>query len=991
MVLYVLALTICTAPIFNGHSLDGLTTIGPPAWTMETTDAGVSIIGSTAGLSEPSWLLWPGPASDFVLTVAFRIDTGSAPIAYRCHVDGDRHMRGYTTQIDAANAHTGALDDVGGRGRLTPPGARRRFGFQDNRQDLGVVGDADALLADITPGTWHTLRITATGPHLQHHIDGRLVTETWDEDPSRRHAAGGIAFGLAPGTDSRVMLRHIDLRRLDTSSDDDLDSLQVPAGFDAEKLLDASEGDGSWVSMAFEPDGDLLVSPQRGRVRRIHLATGTSEPIAFDIGHAQGMVHAYGALYVIVSRDPPHGGLHRLRDTTGDGRYDEHEHLAVWGNGSEHGPHAIRLGPDGMLWIVQGNHTALPPRVDLEASPFRGWAEDLLLERQWDANGHAVGITSPGGVVLRTDPDATSFEINSGGLRNACDLAFTPDGSCFTFDSDMEWDMGMPWYRAPRVVHVLPGADNGWRAGTGKWADWYPDALPAVAHTPPASPTAVVHAGDGAFGAVWEGVLLLADWSYGRIWSLEPKAKGASFTGSVKVFAQGRPFNVSCMRFAPKPDGALYVITGGRGTQSSLWRIAADNPQWIAPQVDIPLAMTQRTRLERAGSAGDLSLDEVWRHLGTGDRAMSTAARSALHAFPPDQVRDRALRETDPPIMVDGLVHLAKAGSPADRDEALLRLAAATTRTGDVRVQADVLRGMALMLTRHGDPDASVRDELVRRVRRMLQSNTSRVRREAARVLVHLEADINAWLLAQMESTHGEDALYWALLARLHRGDWTPAQELHYLRWLRRHRGVIGGQSAAGFIRAFESRFVRDMNDANRASLLGQLEDENALLPPQTQREHVAHWTIHTLTEAVATAVPEGDGEAVFTAGRCVECHRFRGRGSATGPDLTGIGGRLNEKDLLLAIVEPNRDVSDQYAATWVETKDGLFTGRLIDVDARRIVLDIDPFGPVRTMSIPRSDILSMDPSDVSTMPPGLLNTFTAEEIAALLDWLRRP
>ena len=989
MVLYALALTICTAPIFDGHSLEGLTTVGPAVWTVETTDTKASIVGSSGGLAQPSWLLWPGPADDFVLTLAFRIDAGSTAVAYRTNLDDPHALHGYAAMIDAANTDTGALNDLGGRGLMTPPGVRRRFGFQDNRQDLGVVGDADALLADITPGTWHTLRITARGPHVQHYIDGRLVTETWDEDPSKQHTAGGIAFGLEPGRDSRVSLRQIDLRRLET--DNNIDQLQVPDGFHAEKLLDVPNTEGSWVSMAFEPDGGLLVSPQRGRIRRLNMATGISEPIAIDIGHAQGMVHSNGALYVIVSRDPPHGGLHRLRDTTGDGHYDTHEHLAVWGNGSEHGPHAIRLGPDGQLWIVQGNHTPLPPRTDLTTSPFREWGEDLLLERQWDANGHAVGITSPGGVVLRTDLDATSFEVVSGGLRNACDLAFTPDESCFTFDSDMEWDMGMPWYRPPRVVHVVPGADNGWRSGTGKWANWYPDALPAVADTPPGSPTAVVHAGDGAFGVDWEGVLLLADWSYGRIWSLEPKGKGASFTGALSVFAQGRPFNVSCMRFAPKPDGALYIITGGRGTTSSLWRIAADQPQWIDPQVDIPAAMMQRTALERAGVAGDLSLDEVWRHLGTGDRAMSTSARSALRAFPQDKVRNRAMRETDPPIMVDGMLYLAKNGAPNDRDEALLRLTTATIRTGDVRVQADLLRTMAVMMARHGDPAAAVRDAMMQTIQRMLQSSSVHVRREAARVLVYLNADINAWLLAQMETVHRDDALYWALLARLHRGDWTPSQELHYVRWLRRQRDIVGGRSAAGFLQAFETRFVKDMEASHRISLLAQLDIDDAPVLPRAKRVPVADWTIDELSAAIVPAAPEGDGEALFTAARCVECHRFRGRGGSAGPDLTSVGGRLSEQDLLRAIVEPNRDVSDQYAATWVETEDGLFTGRLIDVDARRVVLDVDPYGPVRTMSIARSEILSMEPSNVSTMPPGLLNTLHPGEIRTLLDWLRQP
>lgn len=971
--------TLFTAtPIFDGQSLRGFTILGPKAWSVQDG----AIVGSGQGLTEQSWLYWPGSVENFTLSVEFKLDAGNSGINYRSRPGGEHGMTGYQADLDVEHAYTGALYDLSGRALMTPRGAKRRFGFQDNRQDLGTCGDPAALVADITPGTWHTYTIIADGPHLTHRIDGRLMCETWDEDPDKRHVEGGLAFQVHPGEDCRVAFRNIELEPIDRA-----DGVQVPPGFTAERLLDAGEGEGSWVSMAFEPDGNLLVSPQNGRIRRIDLKTRTSAPIDIDIGNAQGMVHAFGALYVIVSRDPPNGGLHRLRDTDGDGRYDEHDHLAVWGNGSEHGPHSIKIGPEPYkkeLWIIQGNHTPLPPRVDLDRSPFRGWAEDLLLERQWDANGHAVGIMAPGGVVLRTDQDARSFEIVAGGQRNAYDFAFTPDGECFAFDSDMEWDMGMPWHRPPRVIHVLPGADNGWRSGTGKWANWYPDTVPPVADTPPGSPTAVVHAGDGAFGIQWEGVLLLADWSYGRIWSLRPRNEGASFRGAVELFAQGRPFNVSSMRFAPEPDGALYCITGGRGTASTLWRIAADRPSWIHPSVLLASATVQRQRLETQ----TLPLDEIWSHLGTGDQAMSNAARLALDRHPATTVRDRALSEQDPATAVDAWTYLATRGSPADRQAGIDALLAAAIAQPDV--QAPALRAVALTILRQGPVDPS---RVLPLLAQLQASDDPDVRYHAAKVATSLGGVSPAWLLEQLESTDGEQALRWALLSRLHEGDWTPEQELHYLRWLRRHQDVIGGRSAAGFVRAFEVRFVRDMDDEHRAMLLGLLEADVEPRPERPTRPHVEHWTIDVLSAALVGAQPEDEawGEKLFFEARCVECHRFRGRGGSTGPDLTGVGGRLSEADLLVAMVDPNKDVSDQYAATWIETDDGLFTGRLIDLDEARVVLDVDPYGPVKAVSIPRSSMLSMEPSDVSTMPAGLLDGFTAVEIRTLVDWLRRP
>ena len=43
----------------------------------------------------------------------------------------------------------------------------------------------------------------------------------------------------------------------------------------------------------------------------------------------------------------------------------------------------------------------------------------------------------------------------AGGFRNAYDIAFNAHGDLFTFDSDMEWDIGLPWYREVRLVHVV--------------------------------------------------------------------------------------------------------------------------------------------------------------------------------------------------------------------------------------------------------------------------------------------------------------------------------------------------------------------------------------------------------------------------------------------------------------------------------------------------------------------------------------------------------
>ena len=121
---------------------------------------------------------------------------------------------------------------------------------------------------------------------------------------------------------------------------------------------------------------------------------------------------------------------------------------------------------------------------DLQAtSPHRNYADDRVLPRAEDGNGFGAGKKPPGGFVCRMDPDGKNAELFASGQRNTYDIAFNTDGELFGFDSDMEWDWGAPWYRPTRAYHVVSGGDQGFREGSGKWPEYYPDSLPAAVNS----------------------------------------------------------------------------------------------------------------------------------------------------------------------------------------------------------------------------------------------------------------------------------------------------------------------------------------------------------------------------------------------------------------------------------------------------------------------------------------------------------------------------
>ena len=180
-------------------------------------------------------------------------------------------------------------------------------------------------------------------------------------------------------------------------------------------------------------------------------------------------------------------------------------------------------------------------------------------------------LAAPGGTILRTDTDGTFVETVAGGFRNPYDIAFNADGELFTYDADMEWDVGTPWYRPTRVNHVPPGAELGWRSGWAKWPDYFLDSLPAVADVGAGSPTGIESYNHLMFPKKYENALFVGDWALGKIHAVQLTRSGGSYTAKLTTILKGRPLNVTDM--AVGPDGALYFATGGRGTDGGVYRL----------------------------------------------------------------------------------------------------------------------------------------------------------------------------------------------------------------------------------------------------------------------------------------------------------------------------------------------------------------------------------------------------------------------------------
>ncbi|NIP95277.1 MAG: heme-binding protein, partial [Akkermansiaceae bacterium] len=351
------------------------------------------------------------------------------------------------------------------------------------------------------------------------------------------------------------------------------DATAHPEGFTVEKIYQVPKGNqGSWVSMAIDPQGRLYCGDQgKTGIWRVTLGEEPKvEKVPVEMSGAHGLLWAFDRLYVCIN-EGNHGGhgagLYYLTDTDGDDRLDKVHTLRKLEGRGEHGPHAVVLSPDGnSLFVVGGNHTR-PPKPETYAVPSN-YAEDQLLPRMPDARGHASSIRAPGGWIAQTDPEGKSWHFYSSGFRNQYDLAFNADGEMFTYDSDMEWDSGTPWYRPTRIYHCTSGSEFGWRTGTGKWPVWYPDCLPPALDIGPGCPTGVLSGQGARFPADYQHAIYAFDWTYGTIYAIHLVPTGSTYRAEKEEFVTGVPLNVTDGVIGK--DGNMYFAVGGRGTQSAL-------------------------------------------------------------------------------------------------------------------------------------------------------------------------------------------------------------------------------------------------------------------------------------------------------------------------------------------------------------------------------------------------------------------------------------
>ncbi len=793
-----------------------------------------------------------------------------------------------------------------------------------------------------------------------------------------------------------------------------MDAFRVPEGFKVELVYEVPlKEQGSWVAMANDQDGSLIVSDQYGGLYRVEFSDSelivgddsasqvTVTSIAAPVGMVQGIYASKDGLYVGVNGDDEQtNGVYRLQDMDGDGQFETSDFIIPIKGKSEHGPHAIIPGPDGRLYTCAGNACEIPQSVERSRVPHN-WGNDHLLGRMPDARGFMAGNLGPGGFVLSFKPDGTDIELVAVGFRNEYDIAFNEQGDLFTYDADMEWDVGTPWYRPTRVNHVVSGVDFGWRNGTGKYPAYAADSFGSIVDVGYGSPTGISFAYGTKFPEPYRSSLMISDWSYGVIYAVQVEPNGASYTGSIKPFISAAPLAVTDLIVRPQ-DGCMYVSVGGRRTQSALYRV-----RYVGAQTDAkvtvqstPVEAALRRELESFHRPSDAAAVQLAiKHLGSEDRAVRNAARIVLEHQPLENWKTKVLQITEPVSQITSGVALARSGDNDARLKAVQMLSKINWQQLTDESRLDLLRAYQILFVRADSLASTERQSVIDQLSDHFPSSSvnSSVNRELAAVLLYLNAPDAVAKSVDLLANSGsaDDQIHYALCLREIEQGWSFELRQRYFQWFFDVASARGGNSFGGFIDNIRKAAIAKLDDETATKLGNLIQKKPQSIDPAQAlqaRTMVREWTVDEAVTATESDHQPNlqNGKKLFAVGQCYQCHRFAGQGGIQGPDLTGATGRFSIRDLITAIVEPNKEISDQYQATQFLTDDDrVITGRVANLSGDKLMISTNMLDPEGFTTLSRDEIVQTKPSPVSMMPAGLINTFTAEEISDLISYIR--
>ena len=220
--------------IFDGKTLNGWEG-DSKYWRVENGNLVGEITPETL-LKTNSFITWKGgEPADFELKGEFNItEKGNSGINYRSEKlpDIPYALRGYQADIDGANRYTGQNYEERGRTTLAYRGQITSINSQSGiwkAEDIkakvqknawtelkitGSLGENEALKTKIKSQDWNSFHLIIKGNHLQHYINGVLMSDVTDNDAVNGKSKGILGVQVHVGPPMKVQYRNLRLKEL---------------------------------------------------------------------------------------------------------------------------------------------------------------------------------------------------------------------------------------------------------------------------------------------------------------------------------------------------------------------------------------------------------------------------------------------------------------------------------------------------------------------------------------------------------------------------------------------------------------------------------------------------------------------------------------------------------------------------------------------------------------------------------------------------------
>lgn len=319
----------------------------------------------------------------------------------------------------------------------------------------------------------------------------------------------------------------------------------------------------------------------------------------------------------------------RLKDMNGDGVFENktsisHGYNVHIGFGG-HGMSGAIEGLDGKIYWGAGDIGANITAVDGSNYPYPNQ-----------------------GVLVRSNPDGSNFEVFAAGLRNTHEFVFDAYGNIISSDND-----GDHPGESERLVYIVDGSDAGWRTNWqfGKYTDpknngykvWMDEGMykprwegQAAYIIPPImnfhnGPTGMAYNPGTALGSRWKNHFFLSEFvgtpARSHVWAFTLKPSGASFELEQEVDVINGILPTG-LRFGP--DGALYVADWINGWNTKdygrVWKLDV-----ASSENDLKSQRAETGRLI-AMDYEKLAADELYKLLFIDDMRIRQKAQFALAA-----------------------------------------------------------------------------------------------------------------------------------------------------------------------------------------------------------------------------------------------------------------------------------------------------------------------------------------------------------------------